>query len=380
MRWPLRLLAVLFCGWLAFKPIARASDLPIVSATPTPHQPTECDQLWLDFTARPGWFEQLVNPTLTSSAAVEQTLEEFTALYECLGGSGGEDSEEVVLIRTLLEYYLIFAGGYHTPEGQSYLDLIAFAECQDPAIIALRDQVGIPPPTGYVFVRYYASRAAMPTLIRQAFENPDVAGVTILIRYVAVLVEDTTNWQERALQHLTLPGTISHELVHAYINSTLGFAGIDLPDWYHEGLAIYFSGNGESHTVIAPDLTVSRTPPQAYRRYQANFQFLEAELGKERLYQRIKTSLDSAQPSDLYSGLMIGNDQAFFERVSAWQQRRAFLKIGIFSLVIVLIVLGVIRIMPEVRCQNCDYAGKRREFESGYCPKCHRRYDRKSLW
>lgn len=361
----------------AFKPIA---DFRISPAQDAPPSQTDCDQIWIDFTAREDWFEQLANPELSTPDQVKNTLKEYTALYECLGSDTSQFSSEVLFVKTLLEYYLLFAGGYHTPEEESRLDLISFAECQDPAILRLRDEAQIPPPAGYVFVRYYSSRAVMPSLIQQAFENPDVAGVTIMIRYVAVLVEDKDIWQERALQHMTLPGTISHELVHAYVNSTLGIPGLDLPEWYHEGVAIYFSGSGESHTVIAPDMTVSHTPPEDYRRYRTNFQFLEDELGQERLHQRIRASLESADPAALYADLHLGNDQAFSERVAAWQQRRTFLKIGAFSLVALLIVLGVIRIMPEVRCKNCDYAGKRKEFLHGYCPNCHRRYDRKSLW
>lgn len=362
---------------LAVNPIA---DFRISPAQDTPPAQTDCDQIWIDFTARQDWLEQLADPELSTPDEVAITLKEYTALYECLGSDTSQYSSEVLLVKTLLEYFLIFAGGFHTSAGESYLDSISFAECQDPAILRLRDEAAIPPPSGYVFVRYYSSRSVMPDLIRQAFDNPDVAGVTILTRYVAVLVEDKTDWQERALQHLTLPGTISHELVHAYVNSALGIPGLDLPKWYHEGIAIYFSGSGESHTVIAPDLTVSHTPPEDYRRYRTNFQFLEDELGQERLYQNIRASMESADPSALYADLHLGNDQAFSERVTAWQQRRTFIKIGAFSLVALLIVLGVIRIMPEVRCKNCDYAGKRKEFLHGYCPNCHRRYDRKSLW
>lgn len=148
------------------------------------------------------------------------------------------------------------------------------------------------------------------------------------MRYIAVLAEEKSTWPRQALQSQTLPETISHELVHAYINATLGLRGLDLPKWYHEGIAVYFSGSGKGHTIVTPNFTISTTPPEEYRQYSTNFEYLEAQLGREQLLGYIKLSVEQADPSALYKDLGIANEQVLFARAMAWRQQRLFVKVA----------------------------------------------------
>lgn len=363
---------------LVFALTATNLAYPLASQPPPASDltPTECKELFAQFTADPDWFSHLINPDLSSPEEVSQRLTEIAPIYACLGREKGALSQDWVTLQRLSEYFLLFAGDLSHSGDESALILTSLEQSDDPAIVKIRDQVGIPPPEGLIFVRFYSSRNAMPALIKQAFKNEDVAGATFLMRYIAVLDEEKSTWPEEALQRQTLPKTISHELVHAYINSTLGINGMNLPRWYHEGLAIYFSGSGESHTIITPDLKVSTTPPKEYEGYKTNFEFLEATLGREELLARIRASVEQANPAVLYQDLGISDDQELITQASAWQQRRYLARTGVFILVVVLIGWRLTRFIFEVRCPHCGYKGKREEFVNGYCPRCLQAFDR----
>jgi hypothetical protein len=326
--------------------------------------------------------EQLLNPILSTQTEIDQKVELYSKMFNCLD----EESESLLgrdgeTIQTLLEYFLIFAGGRQTSSDETMLNLVSMAASSDPAIVKIRDEAGIEAPTGYIFVRFYSSREAMPELVRQAFESRDVAGVTFLSRYIAVLAERKDTWPQRALQLQTLPETISHELIHAYVNSNLGPLLFDSPTWYSEGVAIYFSGSGENHTIVTPNLTISKTSPEDYQQYDINFKFLEAKLGRDRLLDRINQSIETADPSILYQDLDIQDEQLLASRASAWAQQRNYLSM---SGLIVVALAGIIilwRLAPDYRCENCDHRGKKVDLIDGiYCPNCKRPYDRAVPW
>jgi hypothetical protein len=150
--------------------------------------------------------EQLRNPILTSQTEINQRVDLYSNMYDCLDeGNSTLLEEDRKKFQTLLGYFLIFAGGLGTSADETTLDLVSLASSTDPGVAKIRDEAGIEAPDGYVFVRTYASREAMPGLVRRAFESPEVAGVTILSRYIAVLAEDKKTWPQRALQLQTLP-------------------------------------------------------------------------------------------------------------------------------------------------------------------------------
>ena len=372
-------LLLLFVVKSIISPIAQSSIAP--SSSVKFHLQEDCDIVFDQLTKDDGWFEQMKNPILTTQEQISERLASYSKAHDCLKDYHADfSSEEVVFIQSLMEYFLIFAGGFQTPGGETTLYMVSFTESDDPAIEQIRDEAGVEPPDGYIYVRFYTSREIMPDLVQYAFENEEVAGVTILTRYVAVLAEEKETWPQQALQRQTLPDTISHELIHAYINSTIEQQFFDLPTWYQEGVAIYFSGSGENHTIVTPDFTLSKTSPEDYQQYDINFKYLEAQLGRERLLELIKQSIAEADSSVLYQDLGITDDHILASRARTWKQKQVSLRIGAGSLFALLLILGIWRFAPEVRCMNCGHAGKKKDFVSGYCPNCRRPYDREVSW
>jgi hypothetical protein len=250
------------------------------------------------------WFDQLVNPILTSIKEVSDKLLLYSNIHQCLDGSVDTLPDDLKLIHTLTEYFMVFAGGFQTPSDKTALRLESLDTTDDPAVKKIRDEAGVAPPIGFVYIRYYSSRDAMPAIVRQAFENKEVVGVTLLVRYIAVLIEDTNTWAEQILQNQTVPETISHELIHAYMNSILGVQNLKtFPIWYKEGIAIYLSGSGKDHSAVTPDFTISTTSPEDYHQYDLNFKYLEAKFGRKHLLELIKQSIDELNPLVLYQDL-----------------------------------------------------------------------------
>lgn len=339
-----------------------------------------CEDAVRQLVSTENWAEQLVNPVLSTSEEISERFELYAKAFQCLPDDDETLPVELRFIKRWLAYFLIFIGGYQTPYNETKLILYDFAQSNDPAIIKVRDEAGIAPPKGFVFVRFYASREAMPDLVRQAFSNEETAGVTILMRYIAILAEEKSTWEQQAMQSQTLPETVSHELVHAYMNSVLGLDGFEIPKWYHEGLAIYFSGSGKGHTVITPNITIQTTPPDEYQQYDTVFRYLEAKTGREKLLEKIKQSLEQVDPSILYQDLDIPNEQVLFAHASAWKQQRLLVNSVVLLAAILVLIWLITRFIPEVRCQNCGYGGKKKEFINEFCPQCRRKYNRASLY
>ena len=341
------------------------------------HSQTECQKYLEPLVNGIIPFEQLTNPIFSSKTEVDEQLDLYSNVYQCLDEGttsqiiGGEK------LRSYLEYFLIFAGGLGSQSEDTTLDLVLLSSSNDPGVMKIRDEAGIEAPDGYIFVRYYISREAMPPLVRRAFESPDVAGVTILSRYIAVLADDKKTWPQRALQLQTLPETTSHELIHAYINSILLPVEFNLPAWYSEGLAIYFSGSERNHTIITPNFSISNTSFVEYQNYDTTFKYLEATLGREHLMELIDQSIQEADPSLLYLDLGISSDQELLNQANEWSQARNNIGRGGIVVVAFIAVLLLWRLAPEYNCQNCVHMGKRSDLiDEVYCPDCKRPHDR----
>jgi hypothetical protein len=281
------------------------------------------DPCFLNFeqiTKSDDWLTRLMDPVVTTREEVAGRLELYKTAYQCLPDNPQTDQEKAV--KLLTGYYLAFVGGYQTPEGASTLSMLDLANVRDPAIVRIREEVGIKPAPGYVFVRIYSSRQAMPPLVRRAFEDENVRGVTLFTRYIAVL-------SDRAGDE-ALRKTLSHELVHAYLGSAGGVLAADkFPKWYHEGFAIYMSGSGQEScrvTIIgASQITSCQRSPDEYRQYDENFKYLENQLGKERLAGLLKQSFDGRDASVLYRALPAASYDQFAARAHEWKSRQDML-------------------------------------------------------
>jgi hypothetical protein len=151
----------------------------------------------------------------------------------------------------------------------------------------------------------------------------------------------------------------------------------DLPAWYSEGLAIFFSGSEMIHTIITPNFSISSTSSSEYQDYNTTFKYLEAKLGRERLLDLIGQSIQEGKPSLLYQDLGISNDQQLISQARVWSQTRSNIGRGVIVVVAIIGVLLLWRLAPEYNCQNCGHNGKKKDLiNEVYCPNCKRPYDR----
>ena len=332
----------------------------------------DCDPFVQPILEQDPTLSTLIDPVVISQTEIAVRKEIFAELHNCLAMGLAERSPIEKRIHALSEYFLIFADGYQTADDRTKLELVKLSDSSDPAVVRLREEVGLSPPDGYVFLRLYDSRQAMPSRVQRVFSNPNVAGATFLTRYIAVLAEDEASWRMEALQSLALPKTISHELVHAYINSSIGPQRYsELPIWYHEGLAIYFSHSGKNTSIITPDLTIRRTSTEEYRQYELNFRYLESQLGRQQLLVNISNSTLQVDESLLFKDLGIESADELSQHAIEWQAGRIRNRIWIVLVLALLVGWGMYRMLPEERCE-CGYQGRRSDFVDGRCPECGR--------
>lgn len=325
------------------------SPLP-ATAISTHHQfQRECEEV-LTQALEAEYIDQLANPIITTAEELAERQEIYLQLHQCLEGGLSSITAEWIVADLLAQYFLVIVGGMDTPAGASELYIVDLSTTQNLAVKQLREEVGVEPPSGYVFVRHYFSREAMPDLVRRAFEDESTVGATMLSRYIAILAEDQGSSVDVELQLQSLPKTVSHELIHAYVNSIIGIdKSAKLPTWYKEGLAIYFSGSGQSSYVyLAPNITISTVSPEDYEQYELNFKYLEAKLGREQLLAQIKLSIETTDPAVLYRDLDIPSDNWLAASARAWQKNEnakirkwGLLAVGLLALIIIgLISMG----------------------------------------
>jgi len=349
---------------------------PVDAASPPKPQAIshECQSTLDVLTSEEDWFQQLIDPVITSTEELIQRHQLYTQVHDCLEAEYDQLPDDLRMVHRLSEYFLIFAAGFETDDGESTLTIVDLASADLEAIRLLREEAGLPPPEGYVFMRTYNSRGGMPELVRRVFQNEDVKGVTIFSRYIAILDEDKALLQERILQQQTLPATVAHELIHAYVNATLGYENAAaFPRWFHEGVAIYLSGSGEVQVVMLGDLTVTKTSPEDYDQYDLNFKYLESEYGPDELLEKIGTSIKELKPTMLYEELGHQDEAELAAAARSWQGRGTRNRLIAGIVVALFLMIGLWKVIaPEVRCPYCDYGGKRKAFEDGVCPQCGR--------
>ncbi len=191
----------------------------------------------------------------------------------------GPDADGLAdLVMTLEDFSAPEAG-----PGEELL-IILFRDSADPAIRRLRDSAGLAPPPGGAVVRIYPTPAGMPPGIRRLFRE-DTAGITYLTRYIAIWTEGRSEEEVADL--------LSHELVHAYILTLLGLEAQSLPQWFHEGSALYLSG-GKTQYVSHQDYGHTRVSwsPRDYNEWRRAFQYLDRRFGREETERFIRKAVE----------------------------------------------------------------------------------------
>ena len=263
-------------------------------------QPEECPEL--DQLLEPqDWLERLVNPVLETPGDIEKTADQYRAVRECLAtgaGAASSFSGRMGTVRRHIELFLSFAApGQTERDAPTAAETVDLGTSRDPAVLRLREELGLAPPEGVIFVRYFTERSRMPENIRPAFDNPQTQAVT-MGRYVAVLTPVPRSLSEGRLIDDAMRATFSHELVHAFLNASLG-AAEDFPSWFHEAMAIHFSGSGRAHVVLDPiDGGILRiNPVSQYEEYERVFLHLESSLGRDAFYRTLRDAVETGDAS-----------------------------------------------------------------------------------
>ena len=228
---------------------------------------------------RTGEIDQLERPVFTDREAARR----FAA--ECKTVAAELDRAPFTADCGELRRQAVLAAEFLT--GDTYL----FATSDVRSVVKLRDLVKIPPPSGFVFVRKYASKKAMPREVAGVFqdlgrsETSEVRGVTIRGRYIALLQTE---------YHDELVDNLSHELVHAYLALA---SQTDLPRWFQEGAAVYFSTGKESGLYFKTgDPRIKEvTIPEDYKRKLYSFQYIERRLGQQKLFEFVRRSVETGR-------------------------------------------------------------------------------------
>ena len=310
-------------------------------------------------------FAALANPVLRNESQIEEAAQEYREMLECLNSVtvSVESSEWARTLRHHLRLFLSFAAPEDTVRRVSSLELVDLSATSDPAVRRLREQVGLTPPEGLVFVRYFRNRLEMPVNIRRAFDSPQTRAVTFSSRYVAVLSSATAVGTRSPIMGDALQSTFSHELVHAFLNARLDpdVSPEGFPRWFHEAMAIHFSDSGRAHISVDPvsGSLLRMEPTVRYEQYERVFRYLESELGSNRFYSELRTAVDNIDTAQLYRTLDVGSYDELAATAELWWRWRpipvAFVRgnnawwfAGLFTIVLVGAVAGWRRWQPAV--------------------------------
>jgi hypothetical protein len=174
----------------------------------------------------------------------------------------------------------------------------SFSEITDKIVTRFRDDIGITPPPGFVFIKSFYRNGDYLDVPNQIFDlasQRELQGISIKDRYIVVFVKPESDNLLRAGRQNELRKTISHELVHAYVKSSISQNGSrNLPTWFHEGTAIYFSGSG-GDTVLMDSWgnEQSFSDPEDYESYRLAFKYIESRIGRNQFDGLIKAAIET---------------------------------------------------------------------------------------
>lgn len=178
------------------------------------------------------------------------------------------------------------------------------SEIDDKAVKRFRDEVGLPLPKGFFFIKAFyrdGEHLDAPSQIQYYLPRPEYKGATIGERYIIISVEDETDNLRRAGRLDQIKKTISHELIHAYVNSsTTPEIRNKLPMWFHEGVAIHFSESGGDSILMDSRGNIEGfSDPDDYESWRLAFKYIEHRIGREQFNRLIKYAIETGNSNVL---------------------------------------------------------------------------------
>ena len=352
------IIILILCFLLGMLPSRAAAQ----AETPAGVDQSVCDDYLNLLYSEPDWRDRLMDPVFSTPDEVRERFNLYWPVYDCLSSGGIPVTGDQAEVRDLTGYFVTLAGGAvnPSPEQGGQGGVLRFADLQDPAVVALRDEVGLPEPEGLIFVWLYPNRESLPENLRQFFANPNVRGLTLLTRYIVIidnlaeLTEEQRGTRLEDYQREQRARVFSHEYVHAYIKSVLGpQQGPNLPKWFDEGLAIYFSGSSEPSSQVYLDAQGRQvwisTPPEEYARYRDTFKYLERVHGREKLLDLIRESVLAQDPAILYRDLGAANEQELFQMSEESREERGLQRLtyGVLGLALLALLIVFLTRLPR---------------------------------
>ena len=218
--------------------------------------------------------------------------------------------------------------------------LIDFSKSKDPAIILLRDDIKLVPPSGFAYV------ISGPKYSMIDNQNKNEIGETIFCRYICMKPYIPINIQTETGSGINAK-YLSHELVHAYICALLGNKRYNLPTWFHEGAALYFADNNpfEFTGYKTTDHSFNiyyRKLTEDYKKYKIVFIYLRHIHGKERFREFMRESINDASINRTLLSLLghqISNFNQLYKEAFNWYIQINILKTVIIVWIGLLLVL-----------------------------------------
>jgi hypothetical protein len=264
--------------------------------------------------------EQWANPTTEDSARLDALLIEAKGFLKA--------RSTFQPARELAADFVAFVD----PASPGRLDRMPFRDLKDPAALRLRYEVGLAPPAGFLFMRHYLTSRGMPPVVARKFARHDnAAAMTIICRYVAIAarLESQGSWAWSSPQ--AVQDAISHEIVHAYINSLLEpAAAVRFPTWFHEGCAVYYGGN--------PGWEVT----QEYRRYLGIFQYIAAAKGEDGLAGFVRTAVQSRSLGEALRSIGHPSQETLLRNAKQWQAKVRLKSQAAAAVLVVVIAIAII--------------------------------------
>ncbi len=243
--------------------------------------------------------ERLLNPRLTSLAAVTQWQKNFPHRLKSLEQNFQLNAHDLQLAHNLQNMMQDF----ETAESHVLREHIFFAflhkKWQDQQLIRASQQayqeiaeifekrLHLRPPEGMMFVLVMERPG-------RAISAPHEAGYTlrasrfIVMYYAYYRLEGTPIPDVEGFYQ-----TIKHEFVHAFINARCGYPkSVWLPSWFHEMAALALSGNPR---IRIRGETIS-TLPDNYQEYYNGAVYLRKHFGQDQFDEFIRRSIESGDP------------------------------------------------------------------------------------
>lgn len=298
----------------------------------------------------------LTNPAFTQVEQVRETQIASEMVHLCIQllKESQPENKSLASLDLLASYFITFAGSRENSilnrvnrprkaDNQllyalnTDLVLVNLEESKAPAIVELREQVGLPAPKGFFYIRFFPENQIpyLPDFIQNLFNDPNTQGGSFAYgsgRYIAVKLSKNSEDRDSTFIQNHYDLVINHELVHAYIFSQIPYENVEkLPRWFYEGCATYFSGS--SHLQVARQRSGKKTiieAPVEYQRYDFTFDYLESKLGQAKLYQLIRDAIKEQQIDGFFSAVGVSSDKEFFREVELWQSQRNFVPVASF--------------------------------------------------